>query len=215
MMQARASLRVARTDVRLGTLARHEVRVLADGAVYAVATGLGLPRTWSLACQAALDGFAAGLGQGLDATNGVERLRSGVASARSALARRCDDLVERMLPDASLIAVLLGDGQLHVLSVGPGRVYIQRSGRPQRLTSRDEAPGGLLRAQPSQCSAPVRSGDLVLAGSLTAFSMSAIAEAVVLLSQDRMVEPKELARLLTAPAAKAGVGAAAMVLRIG
>jgi len=212
-LRADAHISIARTDVRGGQLTRHVARRYESGRAFAISTGLGLPRTWHLSTGAALEGLeqALGAGKGLSPT---DRLKSMVDAARNALADQCDRLVERVLPDATLIALTLADGQLHVMSTGPGRVYIQRAGRPKRLTSRDDAGGGLLRARPSVCSTPLEPGDLVLAGSVTAFSMSSIAKAMSVLGADPDTAPPILASLLTEPAAKAGVGAAAVVLRI-
>jgi hypothetical protein len=101
------------------------------------------------------------------------------------------------------------------MAAGAGRVYLQRSGQPKRLTSREESSSaGLLRARPSVCSTPVEPGDLVLAGSVTAFSTSSIAKAISVLASDPDTSPAVLASLLTEPAASAGVGAAAVVLRV-
>lgn len=212
-MRADAHISVARADVRTGTLSRHVARRFDGGRAYAISTGLGFPRMWSLSTGAALDGFEAGL-KAAEGEPGGERLKRAVNAARTSLADYCDCLVERVLPDATLVALLLSDGQLHVISVGPGRVYLQRQGRPKRLTSRDGETGGLLHARPSMCSTPIEPGDLVLAGSITAFSMSSIAKAMSVLDSAPDTAPPVLAGLLTEPAAKAGVGAAAAVLRI-
>lgn len=212
-MRTDAHISVARADLRGGELTRHTARRYESGRCFAVSTGLGLPRTWALSIDATLEGFE----RGLTGSVGVapeERLRLAVTEARASLAHWCDHLIERLLPDATLAALLLADGHLHVMSAGPGRVYIQRAGRPKRLTGREESQGGLLRARPSVCSAPLEPGDLVLAGSATAFSMSAIAKAMSVLSAAPDTPPAVLASLLTEPATKAGVGAAAIVLRI-
>lgn len=213
-MRADSHISIAKTEVRRGHLTRHQARRCAGGRAYAVCSGLGLPRTWAISTTAALDAFEASL----DESKGAEpsgRLQEAVAAARAAVASTCDNLVERMLPDATLVGIILSEGQMHVMSVGPGRVYLQREGRPKRLTARDEESGGLLRARPSICSTPVEPGDLVLAGSVTAFSMSSIAKAVSVLTEDPRTSVAVLGSLLTDPAGKAGVGAAAVVLRIG
>ena len=213
-MRTEAHISVAKADIRSGQLTRHAARRMEAGRAFAVSTGLGLPRTWSLATASALDGFERHLSESGGAP-GQARLGDAVSAARSALADTCDQLVERLLPDATLVALLFDAGQLHVMSVGPGRVYVQRDGQPKRLTARDdEEKAGLLRARPSVCSTEVSPGDLVLAGSLTAFSMSSIAKAMSVLSEDPKTQPAVLASLLTEPAAKAGVGAAAAVVRV-
>ncbi len=212
-MRTDAHISIAKTEVRGGHLTRHDARRYEGGRAFAVSTGLGLPRTWSLSTRHALDGFEGSLA----ATKGSEpsgRLQEAVSAARASVAAVCDNLVERLLPDATMVGMILAEGHLHVMSVGPGRVYLQRSGRPQRLTARDEERAGLLRARPSICSTPVHPGDLVLAGSVTAFSMSSIAKAVSVLAKQPDTPPAVLGSLLTEPAGKAGVGAAAVVLRV-
>jgi hypothetical protein len=208
-----AHISLARTRVRGGELGRHLARRLESGRVFAVSSGIGLPRTWGLSTATALDGFERGL-EGSKGQSPEQRLRAGFTEARSALADACDHLVERLLPDATLVGMILDAGQLHVMSVGAGRVYIQRGGRPQRLTAREEENGGLLRSRPSICSTPVEPHDLVLAGSVTAFSMSSIARVVSVLSSDQETAASVLSSILTEPAAKAGVGAAAVALRV-
>lgn len=212
-MRADAHISIARAVVRDGTLTRHVAHRFDAGRAYAVATGLGMPRTWGISTSAVLAGFE----HGLEENRGVEpseRLKRAISRARATLAEHCDRLVERILPDATLVALLLAETHLHVMSVGPGRVYVQRAGRPQRLTAREESNIGILRARPSMCATPVEPGDLVLAGSVTAFSMSSIAKAMSVLTADPDTSPAVLASLLTEPAAKAGVGAAAVVLRV-
>lgn len=212
-MRADSHISIARADVRSGELTRHVARRYESGRMYAVSTGLGLPRTWHISTSAAFSGVEKAMASAT-AESPTDRLKAMVNEARTQLADQCDCLVERILPDATLALLMLADGQLHVMSVGPGRVYIQRAGRPKRLTSRDDVKGGLLRARPSVCSTPLEPGDLVLAGSVTAFSMSSIAKAMSVLTADPETAPAILASLLTEPAAKAGVGAAAVVLRV-
>lgn len=213
-MRTDAHISIARADVRMGHLTRHLAVRFESGRSWAVSTGLGLPRTWSLSTQAVMAGFGRGLEETTNVSDASQRLRSSTSAARGELANRCDNLVERVLPDATLVALFLTNGVLHVMSAGPGRVYVQRSGRPKRLTARDEQRGGLLKARPSICSTPVEPGDLVLAGSVTAFSMSSIAKAVSVLNEAPQTPPSTLGSLLTEPAGRAGVGAAAVVLRI-
>jgi len=198
----------------LGQLTRHTAERFESGAAFAVSSGLGLPRTWSLSTAAVMQGIGSGLAETAGRADAGARLRAATSGARGELARTCDNLVERVLPDATLVALLLESGSLHVMSVGPGRVYVQRHGRPKRLTARDEQRGGLLSARPSICSTPLEPGDLVLAGSVTAFSMSSIAKVVSVLNEDPKTSPSLLGNLLTEPAGKAGVGAAAVVLRV-
>lgn len=213
-MRADEHISVAKANVRLGQLTRHLAERFEGGQAFAVSTGLGLPRTWSLSTAAVFAGFAKGLAETRNVTDPGQRLKTATSEARSALATTCDNLVERVLPDATLVALLLTEDALHVMSAGPGRVYVQREGRPKRLTARDEQKGGLLKARPAICSTPLEPGDLVLAGSVTAFSVSSIARAVSVLAEDPKTAPSVLGSLLTEPAGRAGVGAAAVVLRM-
>ncbi|HJL17367.1 MAG TPA: hypothetical protein RMH99_16990 [Sandaracinaceae bacterium LLY-WYZ-13_1] len=212
-MRSDAHISITRTEVRRGQLTRHAAERLDAGRAFVTTTGLGLPRTWGLSTRAVLDGFERGLERARTAP-GDQRLEAAVSEARAELAARCDTLVERTLPDATLVALVLAEGKLHVMSVGPGRVYLQRAERPERLTAREEDEAGLLRARPAICSTPVGPGDLILAGSVTAFSTSSIAKAMSVLSADGGTSPSTLATLLTEPAGRAGVGAAAIVLRV-
>ncbi|MBX3268774.1 MAG: hypothetical protein KF729_00850 [Sandaracinaceae bacterium] len=213
-MRADAHISVARANVRAGQITRHVAQKLESGRAYAISTGLGMPRTWPFATSAVLEGFAKGLAETEGLADAAARLRTATSEARAALAAACDRLVERVLSDATLVGLLLADDALHVMSVGPGRVYVQREGKPKRLTAREEQKGGLLSARPSISSTPVEPGDLVLAGSVTAFSVGAVARAVSVLTEDPTTSPSILGSVLTDPAAAAGVGAAAVVLRV-
>ncbi|MBZ0119887.1 MAG: hypothetical protein K8H88_23060 [Sandaracinaceae bacterium] len=210
-MRADAHISTTRTEVRSGLLARHVAIKLDGGRAFALATGLGMPRMWSYASTATIDGVERAFEES-KAERGLPRLRSVLGAARNALAARCDQLVERALP--TLITESSPESIESSTSVGSGRVYLLRKSRPRRLTARDEPAGGLLRARPCECSIALEPGDLVLAGSLTAFSTSSIARAVSVLAADPETTPAVLASLLTEPAGKAGVGAAALVLRV-
>lgn len=213
-MRTQSHLSIARAKVREGELHRHAAVRLENGRVFVVATGLGLPRTWSLSVDAIVRGFERGFAEAGDAARKGDRLVMAADRARRELADTCEQLVERALPDAAFAAVSLDDGDLHVVSAGPCRVYLHRSGKPQRLTPRDEPKEGALRARISQCSTPLEPGDLVMAGSVSAFSVRSIAQVVTVLQDDPRAEPAVLASLLTEPASHAGSGAAAAVLRV-
>src|SRR5690606_25241288 len=110
--------------------------------------------------------------------------------------------------------LLFDQGELHVVSAGPVRAYLHRKGKPQRLTPREEPTGGVLRSAVSHCSISLEPGDLVMLGSVSAFSMRAISQVVTVLQSDPKTSPSVIASVLTDPAGQAGVGAAAAVLRI-
>ncbi|MEM9193423.1 MAG: hypothetical protein AAGF12_29890, partial [Myxococcota bacterium] len=189
---------VARTEVRGFDLNRHSGRRYRGGKAYAVSSGLGMPRLWSYATAAVLDGFGEALGDDGDGPGG-EALEAAVRAARQTLARRCDALIERMLPDATLIASGLSNGALHVISAGPGRVYLHRGGQPKRLTPRDESNEGILKGTLARCSVDLEPEDIVLIGSVSAFSVRAIARLASVLDADRRTPPNVLASLLTEP----------------
>ncbi len=217
-MRARSHISVVRARVRDGELTRHLGLKLEARQAFLVASGLGLPRTWGRALEAVRRGFEEGIARGraegaidkLDA----KRLVSAAEQVRARLADSADGLIERTPPDAAFAAFSIEDADLHVVSAGACRVYLHRSGKPQRLTARDEPADGALFARVVQCSTPLEPGDLVMAGSLSAFSMRAVAQVVGVLQDDPRIEPPILASLLTEPAAQAGVGAAAIVLRV-
>jgi len=213
-MRTDSHISVTKADVHMGQLSRHIALGFDHGRAFAVTTGLGLPRTWGLSTNAILAGFGKGLEETTNVLDPSQRLRTCTSAARASLAKACDNLVERVLPDATLVGLIVADGFVHVMSAGPGRVYVQREGRPKRLTAREEQPGGLLKSRPSICSTPVEPGDLIMAGSVTAFSMSSIARAISVLNEDPKTAPSVLGSLLTDPAGRAGVGAAAVVLRV-
>ncbi len=218
-MRAQSHISVARSKVRDGEITRHTGLKLDGGKVFLVASGLGLPRSWPFALDAVARGFERGLEEAHEKAGGGRKVRADrlVAAAdrvRRELAEACDRLVERTLPDCAFAAIAMDEGDLHVVSAGPCRVYLHRSGKPQRLTPRDEAKDGALVARITQCTTPLEPGDLVMAGSVSAFSMRSIAQVVTVLQDDPRTEPPILASLLTEPAAQAGVGAAAVVLRI-
>ncbi len=208
-------LSVVKAQVRKGQLTEHTAERFESGRIFAVAGGLGLPRTWAYATGALLGGFERALeASRAEAASGAPRLLAAAERARAALADACERLVERDLPDASFAAVALERGELHVVSAGPVRVYLQRAGKPQRLTPREDAPFGILRARVAHLSQPVEPGDLVLVGSATSFSVQAIARVVAVLAEDGRTAPAVIASLLTDPAGRAGVGAAAAVARV-
>jgi hypothetical protein len=199
--------------VRTGELARHQIAKLEGGRAWVVVGGLGLPRLWSYGTTHALAGYA----KALDAARGRppgERLEGALTSARAALASACDCLVEKQVPDVVLLGLLVDSGTLHVLCAGAGRVYVQRAGAPQRLTPRDDPRDGLLFAEATRSSLALEPGDLVLAGSVSAFSVRGVARLAAVLEEDPRATPSVLVSVLTEPAALAGVGAAAVALRV-
>ena len=109
--------------------------------------------------------------------------------------------------------MLLEGDALHVMSAGPGRLYIYSGGQTKRLTAREES-AGILEGRPVQSRSSLDPRDLLLLGTEPAFSASAIAKIKAILGEDANAKPAILADVLTAPAARAGTGAAAIAIRI-
>ncbi len=204
---------VAAAEVRGYPLRRHAGTRLEGGRAFAVVSGIGRPRTWQYASTHALRGFRDGIEKAQGHGRGDERLHAAYRSARSELASACNMLIEREPPDAALLGLLVDQGILHVLVAGPGRAYLHRRGTPKRLTRGTDSGPGMLRTQAAQSSVALDSGDLILAGSISAFSARAVEQAAEILNADPEVPPPVLASVLTEPAAEAGVGAIALVIR--
>lgn len=211
-MRPDAHLSIVAAEVRSHTIARHGGLRTDGGRAFVLVGAMGLPRYWSMVIRTALGGFESGLAD--SAATGAARLSAAVRAAQDNLVRQCDALIERLLPDATLVGVLLDQQDLHVVSVGPGRVYVHRRGTPHRLTPREDPTDGLLRGAPASCSYPIEPDDIVLAGSVSAFSVRAIGKLASVLEADSRTPVSVLATLLTEPASRAGVGAVAIAARI-
>lgn len=213
-MELSAHLSVARTRVRIRELKRHGARRLDDGQTFVVASALGLPRLWHYTLAGVLDGFEVGLSRPNDGKPST-RLYNGLRAAREALAARADALVERRAPDASLQCLCVEAGELHALAAGPGRVYLHRGkGRPERLSPREAGTEGLLRGTPAWCSKPLQGGDLIMTGSLSAFSQTAVSHVGEVLKREPGITPKAVTSMLIEPAEKSGTGAVALAIRV-
>ncbi len=177
-----------------------------------MSTGLGPPRLWSRTTSVVLDGFEKGVTEhGGDAK---ELLREGLAQARSELVGFCEGLIERQMPDATLLAMAFEGAQVFVLSVGPGRIYRHRRGQPERLTPRDAGSEGVLRGRSHLSVHPVDPKDLLLAGSASAFSTRSVGRVAAALESNRDTKPAVLVSLLIEPPRRAGLGASALALRL-
>ncbi len=212
-MLSDAHLSVAPAEVREGSLAKHAGERLGR-ATFALASATGQPRLWSFAHRAALRGFTHGMETGR-ALEGPSVLGHAFQQARRALAGAINGLVERNLPDVALLAVHVDRDGLHVMAVGDCRAYLHRGAKaPTRMTPRESDPQGLLEGEPTYVSVPAEPTDLVLAGSASAFSASAVGRAATALQSDPHLPPPVLAALLVEPAGRAGIGAVALALRI-
>jgi len=204
---------VAPAEVREAHLRRHAVRKLDRGRAFALSTGLGPPRAWQEATGAVLAGFEEGLEGGRDA-GAKERLQQAYDAARESLVTYCNSLIERAIPSATLVALVLDHEGVHVLSVGTGRVYLHRTGSPQRLTPRNASQEGLIDGTAATTVSRLEPGDLLLAGSASAFSTASVGRVASVLQSDANTPPSVLVNLLTDPARKAGVGGVALALRV-
>jgi serine/threonine protein phosphatase PrpC len=211
-LRTEGHISITRADVRGYGLQRHAAKQYDRNRAFAITTGLGLPRTWQYTAEGVLHGFGQGLEQSHD--QGKSRLQDAFTTARGVLIERCEALIEHQVPDATLTACLLDGSDLHVLCAGAGRAYLHRQGNPQRLTPRDKNPDGLLHARPVRCSIVVEPGDLIIAGSASAFSVRAIGRVAAVLEEDPNTPASVIADLLTAPANESGTGAAAIALRV-
>ncbi len=212
-MRIEAHVDVARAKLRKASVVRSQAHRLDAGRTFLVVHPMGRPRLWTHSANAAVEGFTRALAVAPPELRGKERLRVAVAGARDQLVARCETLIERDLPDVGLLAMAVDGGELHVHALGPCRAYLHRRRHTERVTSRDEEPGGLLVRAAAESAVWLDPGDLVLAGTLTAFSAAAVARVASVLEQDTDAAPQVVAQLLTEPAEQAGAGAAVVVLR--
>jgi hypothetical protein len=211
-MRADAHVAIVRAEVRRGALARHEAAKLDAGRAWVVAGGLGPPRSWWIATATTIRAFETAYDE--SGQRGADRLAEAMDRAREALAAKCDSLIEHTLPDATVLALALERGELHVVTAGKNRAYLHRKGEPTRLTPRQETHEGLLHATPTRCTVALEPDDVVLAGSSSAFSSRAIEKFASVVTTDPQAPPSVLATILTDPAQQVGVGACAVVLRV-
>lgn len=210
-MRTDGHVSIAPADVGAGSLQKYATRQFAANKMWVVAVGLGPPRLWSFATNAVLDGFAKGL-TSAGAMDAPGQLQAGYSQARRALVHACNSLIERTVPDVAFLGLAFDHTSAHVIVAGSVRAYLHQGRQPQRMSPREQSEG-MLEGQPLKTSAPINAGDLILAGSESAFSTRAVGRVAAVLQTDPKTPPSVLATLLTDPARKAGVGAAAVVLR--
>ena len=208
-MRTESHISVALADVNGSELTRHVACRYERGHAFFLAGGVGRPRLWRYALDAAKQGF-----ESVMAERAGDRLDRAFQAARAGLVNACDALIERELPDVHAVAGVIDGGSLRVMAVGGSRVYLHRGGQPQRLTSRDDAPQGLLGGRPSRSETPLEPNDLLLFGSVSSFSVRSVARIASVLDTDPKTAPSVIASLLTEPAREAGLGAAAIVVRV-
>ncbi|MEM9074638.1 MAG: hypothetical protein AAGE52_39450 [Myxococcota bacterium] len=209
-MRADGHTSVAPATVGSGELRKYVVRRLDEGQTWAIAAASGAPRLWSYGSTAALHGFESGFADDL---RGIPRLQRAVGQARRSFLNACGALIERRMPDVAFLALALDGASIHVVCAGNVRAYVFRGRQSQRITPRVDHESGLLDGRIATASEPLNGGDLVMAGSASAFSTRAVGRVSAVLQGDPQTPPAVIANLLTDPARKAGVGAAAVVLR--
>lgn len=202
------------TRVRGHTLIRHVASHDPARGIVVVTSAGGPPTLWRRAQGIATVAFLEALGTP-DPHEPEAQLRRAYGAARAALVRFRETLVGAMLPEVMLLALVLGPTRLGLVVGGAGRVYHQTGARQhRRLTAFEDLEGGLAEhPEPWIASAPVRRGDVVVAGSLEAFELPAIGAMAARLDEQPAVSTAALAELLLRPARETGVGAAAAVIR--
>ena len=201
------------TQVRRGELHRDFIEQMENRGAHAIASAIGPARLWSHVGRVAVNGFAEGLTDARDAA-AEEQLAHSLHLARIRVTTACERLVERTLPDITLCGLHIRDYKVNVVAAGACRVYVHRVGATKRLTPRDEITTGVLRSAALRSSMQLQPGDIVLAGTPNAFSDKAIAQLSATLDGAPITNVATLARILTEPAHRAGIGAAAVVIRI-
>ena len=214
-VESHISLQLA--SVHDHAIARHGIATLSEGRTFVLTTGIGQPRTWGFTREPLMEGFALGLEDGR-AMPAKERVRHAFATARTKLVTRCNALIELRVPDASLGALLLLDDAAHVISAGRVRAYLWRQGEHRRLTPDNErspeSAVGVLHGEPFHSQVALEPRDVLMLGSTTAFSPSAVAKIASVMQADAETPVSILATLMTEPAKATGAGAAAVVLRV-
>ncbi|MCA9575682.1 MAG: hypothetical protein R3B40_08790 [Polyangiales bacterium] len=214
-VESHSSLQLA--TVHDHAIARHGLVKLGDGRAFVLTTGIGQPRTWGFTREPLVAGFEAGLEEGAQ-MGPKERVRHAFGAARARLVTCCNALIEQRVPDSSLAALVLLDDSAHVISVGRVRAYLWRRGEHQRLTPDNEGdPGsatGVLHGEPAHAQVALEPRDVLMLGSTTAFSPSAVAKVASVMQADAETPVSILATLMTEPAKATGAGAAAVVARV-
>ena len=208
-MRTESHISVAAADVNGTELTRHLASRYDRGQAFFLAGSVGRPRLWRYALDATQHGFEAVMTE-----RGENRLDNAFQGARAGLVTACDALIEKDLPDVHAVAGTIEGNSIKIVGAGSCRAYLHRGGQPQRLTGRDEAAHGLLGGRPSRSETPLEPNDLVLFGSVSAFSVRSVARIASVLETDPKTPPSVIASLLTEPAGEAGMGAAAIVVRI-
>jgi len=202
------------TRVRGRALTRHIASFDPERALIVLTSAGGPPTLWERAQKLVVRTFLDELGTP-EPHAAESQLRRAYAGARGALVRFRDSLVGAKLPEVMLLSILAGPTRVGIVVGGAGRVYHHQVRQHRRLTAFEDLEGGLAEnPEPWIASAPVRRGDIVLAGSLEAFELPAIGAMAARLNEEPGVKIATIADILLEPARDSGVGAAAAVLRV-
>ena len=211
---------LTKARIREGSLRQHALRIFPSGTepganseTIVIATALSAPRLWGFMLDAALEGFAEGLGRPTDGRAST-RLHQAFDGAQRRVRTRAESLIERRIPDVGLLALALDGRILHVLCLGPARAYLHRRRSLRRLSPRDDRPEGLLKAAPTWCAEETEPGDLLMAGSLTAFHEQVLGPLRSQMESGYALAPRKIVEDLNKHAAAHGVGAAALAFRV-
>jgi hypothetical protein len=202
-----------RARVVQGALRQHELLTLAGGHTIVLLSAIGVPRLWGYALDSAARGFLEGFSRPHDGRASTQ-LHQGLDGAQRCLRTRVDALIERRVPDVSLLAVAVEDTKLHVLSVGPSRLYVRHPTTTRRLTPREDRAEGILKAGPAWCAEQAEKGALLFGGAHTAFLDHAQDSLARLVNVRTALEPEQVVNALNAQAVASGLGVAAFALRI-
>jgi hypothetical protein len=212
---------ISKARIREGSLRQHAVHVFPAGAepgapsseTIVLATALSAPRLWGFMLDAALAGFEEGLARPSDGRAST-RLHQAFDGAQRRVRTRAESLIEKRMPDVGLLALALDGRILHVLCLGPARAYLQRRRSIRRLSPRDDRAEGVLKAAPTWCAEETEPGDLLMAGSLTAFSEQALGPVRTQIEGGFALPPRKVVEDLNKLAAAQGLGAAAIAFRL-
>ena len=202
------------TRVRGHALARHHAEHDAERGLVLVTSAGGPPTMWQRAQKIVGQAFRQELGPP-DPGAAEAQLRRAYAAAREALVRFRDVLVGASLPEVMLLAMLIGPTRVGLVVGGAGRVYLHQGRQHRRLTAFEDLGGGLVdNPEPWIASAPLRRGDLLVAGSLEAFELPAIGAMAARLDAEPGAPAEAVAELLLQAPRESGVGGAAAVVRV-
>ncbi|MEM6957138.1 MAG: hypothetical protein AAF645_15720 [Myxococcota bacterium] len=210
MNDAHAS--ICRAEVRGRPVRQCAAVTLLRGDVRFIATAIGPPRAWAYALDAVVAGFRESIATASGASPG-DALEKAIVSARGRLVDACNALVERESPDAHICGLWILPRRLYIAGAGTNRVYRHRGVRPERITPRHQS-GGVLQSPLHASDVELDTGDVLLAGSESAFSTISVASVATVLQESPPPKATVLASLMTDPARKAGAGAAALAIRV-